>query len=70
MLTRSVFLTSLREEPDFMPQCAVDELCVQYPNIKQLQRILGQDWIRSSDRWIHVQDMFAFYDKKPCMQKW
>ena len=38
-LTRSRFLTSLREEADVMPQCVFDELCKQYPNIMQLLRI-------------------------------
>ena len=33
MLTRSVFLTSLREEANVMPQCVFDELCKQYPSI-------------------------------------
>ena len=69
-LTRSIFLASLREEADFMPQCVFDELGMQYPNIKQLQRILSQIWIRSWDRWIHIQDMLALYDKERNMQKW
>ena len=69
-LTHSVFLTSLREEANFMPQCVFEELCKQYPNIMQLQRILSQDWMRSWDRWMHIQDMLALYDKEHCMQKW
>ena len=69
-LTRSVFLTSLREQADVMPQCVFDDLCKQYPNIMQSQRILSQYWMRSWDRWIHIQDMLALYDKEHCMPKW
>ena len=65
----SVFLQSLREEASLMPQYVFDELCIQYPNLMQLQRLMSQDWMRSWDRWIHVQDMLDMYDKED-MRKW
>ena len=69
MSVPSAFLQSLREEASVVPQYIVGELCNQYPNIMQLQRLLSQDWMRSWDRWIHIQDMLDMYDKDD-MRKW
>ena len=57
-----VFLQGLREEASFMPQSFFEEVCKQYPNMMQLQRLLSQDWMCYWDRWINIQDMLDMCD--------
>ena len=48
ILSVSKFATeSLSEEASVVHHCNFDELCIHDPDVKQLQRILSQDWIRS-----------------------
>ena len=52
-----------------MPHCILDELCLHYPEVKNLQRLLSQDWMLSWDRWINIQDMVDTCDTEE-MRKW
>ena len=45
-----------------MPSCVFDELCTQYQDLKQQQRLLRQDWLQSWKKWLQVQDMITLYD--------
>ena len=38
-----------------MPHCIFDEICIHYPDVQQLQRILSRDWIRPWDRCRTIQ---------------
>ena len=60
---------SLREEATFIPSCAFEELCTQYQDVKQLQRVLSQDWLQSWNRWLQIQDMISLYDRNQEMKK-
>ena len=51
-----MFQDTAREEASFVPHCIFDELCIHYPDVQQLQRILSQDWIRLWDRWRTKQE--------------
>ena len=43
----SIFLQSLREEASFMHPYIFDAVCIQYPNLMQLQPLLSQDWLQT-----------------------
>ena len=46
----------LRGECDFIPELVFKALCASYPEVRQLQRLLSQDWVRTWNGWKKVAE--------------